>query len=320
MKRILICKKHVDLSEDYAKNLFSKRRNNFTRPLDRLNDLERELQILNKVDYADYVRKIIEKYSIINVIRPENFDDFHNAHFNFPSIVLNDNSLGGRQKFHELIVKAMRYADARTDFLPYVQKLGIKTCVYCNAQLAVTVKKNGSIFKGMYDLDHFYPKSKYPYLCTSFFNLQPVCACCNRSKSDNKAKFSLYTINHKEISPFNFQLDKKSLIKYNLNNNCEELKIIFDSSDIGLKDDHEKHFHISKLYETQKDLAEEIIWKTRIYNESYQTILRKISDKLPFKHSDLNRLIIGNYDRIEDIHKRPMSKFVQDIAQQLKLI
>ena len=32
------------------------------------------------------------------------------------------------------------------------------------------------------------------------------------------------------------------------------------------------------------------------------------------------RLLVGNYTRSKDIHKRPMTKFTQDIAKQLKLI
>lgn len=45
--------------------------------------------------------------------------------------------------------------------------------------------KNGN---GYYDLDHGKPKAKYPYLCTSFFNLQPACPSCNRKKSDDVKK------------------------------------------------------------------------------------------------------------------------------------
>jgi len=32
-----------------------------------------------------------------------------------------------------------------------------------------------------------------------------------------------------------------------------------------------------------------------------------------------NRLIVGNYVEPENIHKRPMAKFMQDLANQLEL-
>jgi 5-methylcytosine-specific restriction endonuclease McrA len=76
----------------------------------------------------------------------------------------------------------MRYDAARFEYYPFALEMDIKSCVYCNAHLAATTKNNNGTYKGTYELDHFYPKSKYPYLCTSFFNLQPCCAHCNESK------------------------------------------------------------------------------------------------------------------------------------------
>ena len=334
MKRIFIDKKITELSKTYSKNLFLNRNTNgrrgpkFEMPLKKLEKLEKKLQKEKAtMQYADYVSVIINKYSILKKIKPHYFDCFDKKYFQlFNTIDLDSHPIPGEKKFYELIVDAMRYDEARTEFLPYARKLGIKACVYCNTQLAATVGKDDTSLKGMYELDHFYPKSKYPYLCTSFFNLQPVCAYCNKSKNDNKAMFSLYSTDYNKINPFGFKLDKKSLIKYMLNQNCEDLKVNFDSAEIDpatrvkLIDDHNKHFHISELYETQKDLAEEIVWKSKIYNKSYQTILKKSFSKLSLKQSDFNRLIIGNYDKIEDVHKRPMAKFIQDIARQLKLI
>lgn len=58
-------------------------------------------------------------------------------------------------------------------------KLGIKACVYCNASYTVATDDDRATFQ----IDHSYPKSKYPFLCTSFFNLQPSCMHCNQIKS-----------------------------------------------------------------------------------------------------------------------------------------
>jgi hypothetical protein len=140
------------------------------------------------------------------------------------------------------------------------------------------------------------------------------------SKLNKRAKFFLYAKKHNEINPFNFLLERKSGIRYMLNQDYENLEISFDSVETGLKDDHEKHFHISQLYATQKDLAEEIVWKAKIYNKSYQANLRKSFSKLFPRNMDFNRFILGNYYEVKDIHKRPMSKLVQDIARQLRLI
>jgi hypothetical protein len=331
MKRILINREMIELSKKYARNLFSNRQSDFNLPLDNLNSLKQKLSRFP--DYADYVDTIIRKYSILNALKPQYFDDFHTKYFavhnvnlkkildfKVPNVKSGKNQTNGK-KFHELLVTAMQYKAAREELFPFIRELGIKTCVYCNSQLAATtVKKTKNTYKGMYDLDHFYPKSDYPYLCTSFFNLQPSCAYCNKSKSRVRAEFSLYTNDYTKLFPFKFSLKKNSLVKYMLTQNYEELEIDFGSNDDDLRKDHEKHFHITELYETQKDLAEEIVWKAKIYNKSYQKSLRESFEKLFPKHIDFNRFILGNYYKEEDVHKRPMSKFAQDIAKQLKLI
>jgi hypothetical protein len=321
MKRIFITKEIIELSNEFAKNLFSER--HLEKPLDKLEKLKNELKFKKCFCHADYVEKIINNYTDIIKMKPQDFDNFHSTHFKYLEKCLGLKLLEGKLKFYELIVKAMCYKDARDEFLPYINKLGIKACVYCNAQLAVTTEIAKGHPKGFYELDHFFPQSKRPYLCTSFFNLQPVCANCNKSKSNSKVEFHLYTnkSNDNTINPFQFQISKKSLIKYMLNQNNDELEIIFDSTstDNDLKKDYDNCFHITALYGTQKDLAEEIVWKSQIYNESYQKILKKSFPQL-FNQSDFNRFIIGNYDKTEDIHKRPMAKFVQDIAKQLNLI
>lgn len=79
-------------------------------------------------------------------------------------------------------------------------------------------------------------------------------------------------------------------------------------------------FAIEGIYETQKDVAEELILKAETYNDSYK---KQLKDTFPAIFNDTslsNRLIIGNYGLESEIHKRPMAKFTQDIAKQLKLI
>ena len=46
----------------------------------------------------------------------------------------------------------------------------------------------------------------------------------------------------------------------------------------------------------------------------------KQSGVYELKPHDVNRFIIGNYDREEDMLKRPLAKLIQDVAKQLELI
>lgn len=56
-----------------------------------------------------------------------------------------------------------------------------KICPYCQQSAAVTLSstKSGKSFRPT--LDHFYPKSEYPYLGLSLYNLVPSCQTCNSS-------------------------------------------------------------------------------------------------------------------------------------------
>lgn len=58
-------------------------------------------------------------------------------------------------------------------------KLGVKVCPYCNRMYTMKVFGKHKIRP---DFDHFYPKSVYPYLAISLFNLIPSCSMCNRKK------------------------------------------------------------------------------------------------------------------------------------------
>lgn len=53
-----------------------------------------------------------------------------------------------------------------------------------------------------------------------------------------------------------------------------------------------------------------------MYRERLKDILKdnKISDTF------INRFILGNYSEMEEIHKRPMAKFMQDIGKEVGLI
>jgi hypothetical protein len=77
---------------------------------------------------------------------------------------------------------------------------------------------------------------------------------------------------------------------------------------------------ISGVYETQKDIVEELILKAKVYTPSYRAALIKNFPDVFTSSSLSNRIIIGNYSQKDEIHKRPMSKFIQDIATQLELI
>nr|WP_288934776.1 hypothetical protein [uncultured Allomuricauda sp.] len=63
-------------------------------------------------------------------------------------------------------------------------RLNVNYCPYCNMAVSQTVIRTNALteeqrISALYQLDHFYPQSRHPYLAVSFFNLIPGCAPCN---------------------------------------------------------------------------------------------------------------------------------------------
>ena len=294
-------------------------------------------------DFVSYLGKIIVEYEQLLVMPPRDFQakisDFDSI-INTKEVCLikleqkkdieGKNTIPAKKVlFHELIVQYMRYNHVQSKiFSKYVRKIGIKTCVYCNAQYAITTKGGVTL----YQLDHCLPKSRYPYLSTCFFNLQPSCGTCNLYKSDNDMKYGVYspTIwrDENDHTPdyFYFKIGDKAMADYITDHDAEKIGIEFKanderSADIGsLLNDYQKYFHIDDQYAEHKDVAEEIIWKKYAYSSDYMKNLANAFKPIaPNMVSDLSRLIMGHYMEEEKIFKRPLSKMVQDIAKQLHI-
>jgi hypothetical protein len=318
---------------DFCDNLFAKRNTSFTKPSKKLTELRDEIKSKRHAPYKDYIQRIIIKYPELLKADPEEMISFINEFsLDFPTVKLSSNIPFKKIKFHEAIVTALRYDSLREkEFPDYLKEKSIRACVYCNANSVLVVdityrdkkKKKIKARRARLELDHFHPKSQYPFLCTSFFNLYPVCGNCNRSKSDKPASFQLYTKGD-ELEVFNYWIDDLSIINYwnNKGKSNSELKVWFQSvnGDVDLIENHNELFQVQGITDCNVDLVEELVHKAKVYNDSYKkTIVDSFKGLFP-DTTLINRLLIGNYDKPEDIHKRPMAKFTQDIAKQLGLI
>lgn len=335
MRRIQIDDRIRGFADDYSTNLFKNRNKNFVSPLDRLADLKKSLSNRKYKKYCDYIDNIITYYSEINKLIPERYKEFYEEHFK----ILTEDQLnktikikGKKMAFYEWIVWAMRYDDVRaSEFIPYVNQLGIKACVYCNSQFAITVDDGTTADRhALYELDHYMPKSKYPFLCTSFYNLQPTCSCCNKTKSDDTKYewFNLFTTHEDELDPFVFKLNDESEAKYWLSHDKKEIEVELTNSasakdsDKKQLDSEIKKLRINEIYAQHNDAIEELLWKTRIYDDNFLQVLREEFSSLGFGEDDseIKRFILGSYPNDEDIHKRPLAKVSQDVAKQIGLL
>lgn len=266
-----------------------------------------------------HIKKDFRKFLLQTPLEQQTFID---SWINKKSNLFYDETISGNDKstlFGKRIKKTFRYSEFRANnCVEFSKIIGIKTCPYCNAMLAINVDK-----KARYQLDHFYPKSRYPYLSISLFNLIPSCNNCNHIKGDKDVtlieNFHLYS-NKPAKEIFKFELNSVDVIRNLTGLSGDQLKVNFTHTDVSYKsfvDNHNKSFYIQEIYDTQNDIALELLWKSQAYHDIN---IENLSSLLKIDMKEVKRMIVGNYIDFHDIHKRPLSKYMQDIAKDLKLI
>lgn len=77
-----------------------------------------------------------------------------------------------KQSFAKGLLQAMGYENYRESKLVELSRmLNIKVCPYCNHNFTLYIDIIGKTnMKWLFQFDHFYDKSDYPYLCMSLYN------------------------------------------------------------------------------------------------------------------------------------------------------
>ncbi len=200
----------------------------------------------------------------------------------------------------------------------FVATHNLKTCPYCNMGYILVSERNEKKENGLRpEIDHFFPKATYPYLAMSFYNLIPSCKVCNHTKS-SKDTYKDGLLSPYEISDNTFKL---TYIPKNMNF-LKVKKRRFNSSNLDIKfkkmDEHSNsYFKLEKLYEQHSDVVLELLIKRTVYSKSY---IKELKKNFKFTDDEIYRFLFCNYKEAKDLHKRPLSKLIKDISQELGLL
>lgn len=197
------------------------------------------------------------------------------------------------------------------DKIGLIQNLGITVCPYCNRSFINNRNKSTTA-----QLDHFYPRSKYPIFSLSICNLIPSCYGCNHIKRENEIGASPYdsNINFADEVKFSYTPEDVEFL-----DDINKLELTLESTN----DNIEKNIEVMKIkdaYELNKDYVFELIKKSKIYNDDFKNELLNNYSDLISSEDELNRLLYGNYLNVEDYNKRPLSKLTHDILLELGII
>jgi len=244
------------------------------------------------------------------------------------------NSLSEQEKIKS-IEFIFNYTDLQKDYItPFFQEyINNQICFYCNKEFITSFAKNEKDYCSTFQLDHFYDKGKYPYLALSFYNLIPSCATCNSGKVKGTKDCFKYDklIREKSfdnetcLSPNhkNFNFENKVKFKLFLSDKCKNLDIKNkESIEIPLKEnysnEYDKYIEVFKLnerYKAHKDIVYEMITKAELYPESR---LKELQDLTGIPFQQIKKDIFNLSDE-KDLSKKPFSKLIKDIAEELKL-
>ena len=254
-----------------------------------------------------------------------------------PNVLIEEiGKIQSKTLLNEIIKDIFNYSgkfqsDVITPF--FTENFDFRTCFYCNKDFITNFKKEKNELVSTFQLDHFYDKGTYPYLALSFYNLIPSCPTCNSSK----VKGSANTFEHdSKVGKFqnetciapnlqNFDFHQKVKFKLFLEPSYKNLHIKSkDDIDIPLKeqfsDIYTKYIEIFKLnerYKAHKDLVYEMIQKAELYPESRLKELQNLTG-IPFQQ--IKKDIFNLIDENEDLSKKPFSKLIKDISEELGLI
>lgn len=261
-------------------------------------------RILNYLEVENNLKRIIqnEPKDLVRLIKYV-YKIFPKTHYKKESL---------NRIFYRIFVD---YGYDKIDKLKFIQNINLGSCPYCNRNYIFTVNKRGSVKP---EIDHLYPKSIYPYLAVSYFNLIPSCPTCNGfGAKEGKDTFHVYPIsNPYEIkeNDFKFSISPKdieffSVEKEKYNFNDFKIELFGNKANLEI-------FKLEELYAQHKDIVLELLIKKAYYPKSYIEELKGFG----FSEDEIYRYLFSNYNKEEDLHKRPLSKLIKDISEELDLI
>ena len=288
----------------------------------RLEELEYNSQYKGQ---KDFVKKLISNLTLLLTGTPPKLksfiDSLHSDYIKIASkkVYKPYMTKGKRRKqtFAKGLLHAMGYENYRESKLVELSRmLNIKVCPYCNHNFTLYIDILGKTnMKGLFQFDHFYDKSDYPYLSMSLYNLIPSCSYCNHQKRTTQLdiRYNPYfkaiseEFHFKVVDSFQLRSGKKGADKI-------DIKIERNVSRQGV-DELQNDLHLEEQYGRHRDIVQEIYDK--VYNETYyRNMLTCIPDE--DREKLLNQWLGIPLDK-NDIDKRPLTKFCQDVLKQARM-
>lgn len=231
------------------------------------------------------------------------------------------------KKINSIIKKIFDYNSFTTKKQEYngyslADNLQINTCPNCNRHYTITIsskKIDGQLTRP--DFDHYFPKSKYPLLSLSFYNLIPSCKICNSTfkgnkETDIKQHIHPYVDNIINDFSFDYKLSSKGLYK------CESISVEYKepTTEDRIKKTFEM-FRIEETYNGHRFIVEQILQLKNSLNDDYLKILTQNTyENINWKPEDAYRIAFGVNYKDNELYEQPFSKLKKDILLKEEML
>ncbi|MCQ2959994.1 MAG: hypothetical protein MJ198_07390 [Bacteroidales bacterium] len=195
--------------------------------------------------------------------------------------------------------------------------LNVKICPYCNMQYTLVADENSSSL-AKFQFDHFFSKQEYPWLSMSLYNLIPSCAECNHGKSTGTLGLKFHPYKSDIYKQFVFRIPNTEDVLYDIQKkDYINIDLIHQNATTSTElKEYYQMFHIKTLYQRHGDIAREVFAKA--YQYPYWSNPQNYNWVPNYSPMNQLRLYLGTYVRQEEIEKRPMTKFIQDLWEQAR--
>ena len=207
------------------------------------------------------------------------------------------------------------------------QKLNVDVCPYCNRSYTYTVVSKN--VRPQYD--HFFCKSKYPYLAVSLYNLIPSCAVCNQAKGakdvyDEQKQDVKILYPHEQDFGYDvhFATSCSGDITYLLGA-TKEFNLKIDSSSAPSKKRNQvetanQFFSLEDLYNLHKEHVQRTIKLAYMYDSKYVEYLLTTFPNLFRSKEELEDAIFQTPLRREDWGKQVLAKLDYDMIMEFRRV
>lgn len=284
-----------------------------------------ELKKTTNADEINFLNDVQSSLEILLKGKPKALLDIQN-YFSEKYGMNSDDPYGGSEYFCDVTNKIFNYAklSGNKEFAyELAKKIGVTICPYCNREFINTIvieeseESRSKCEISRPEFDHFFPKSKYPLLALSYYNLIPSGHICNSSiKHDRELDINThihpYIKDSNDVFNFRSELtgmkDGYSQYKIDIATESEKVRNTFD------------FFYLRDIYQSHIDIVERIY---EIYNKYPDGEFRRLVEyfkkfDMPIVETEEDLLnILYSEFIIKDADKEILGKLKQDMYLEI---